>query len=78
MNNIISTLAKNIKYHRAKLGLTQEELAKKAGVNRAHLANIEREALNPSVKTIDKLAKALGVPASALLQSAEYPSEDEL
>jgi transcriptional regulator with XRE-family HTH domain len=68
MTDIISILAKNIKLYRAKLDLTQEDLAKKAGVHRAHLANIERQALNPSLKTVERLAEALGMSASELLR----------
>lgn len=68
MSGILSHLAKNLKYHRAKLGLTQAELAKKAGVNRSYLASIESETQpNTSIKTVEKLAAALGVSALDLL-----------
>lgn len=68
MNNILTHLAKNLKYYRAKLGLTQAELAKKAGVNRSYLASIESETQpNTSIKTVEKLASALGVTALDLL-----------
>jgi len=68
MAKIIATLAKNIKFYRAKLGMTQEDLARKAGINRSHLANIERQALNPSLTTIDRLAEAIDLTASELLK----------
>ncbi len=77
MTDILTVLAKNIKYYRAKLGLTQEDLARISGVNRSHLASIEREALNTSIKTIDKLANALGVSTADLLKPLDVSPEDE-
>jgi hypothetical protein len=44
----------------------------KAGVNRSHLASIESETQpNTSIKTVEKLATALGVALLDLLQSPE-------
>ncbi|MCE7985588.1 MAG: XRE family transcriptional regulator [Caldilinea sp. CFX5] len=77
INDIVSDslayLARNLKYYRAQLGLTQVELAQKSGVNRSYLASIESETQpNTSIKTVEKLATALGVTVIALLQP---PSE---
>ncbi len=66
MDDILKTLGKNIKYYRTKLGLTQVELAELSRVYRSHLAGIETGSLNPSVKTVEKLAKALDVSVSDL------------
>jgi DNA-binding XRE family transcriptional regulator len=71
MSDIVTVLGKNIKYYRAKLGLTQEDLARLSGVNRSHLASIESGTLNTSIRIVDKLAKALGVSASDLLKQPE-------
>jgi len=68
MNDIVIVLGKNIKYYRAKLNMTQEELAKLSGVNRSHLASIESGMLNTSIRIVGKLAQALGVTASDLLK----------
>ena len=46
--------------------LTQAKLAKTTDVYRSHIAGIESGSLNPSVKTIEKLAKALGVSVADL------------
>ena len=49
--------------------LTQEELAKKAGVTQGYIGHLERGLKkNPSLPTLRKLAKALGVPVAALLE----------
>jgi transcriptional regulator with XRE-family HTH domain len=49
--------------------MRQEELAKKAKVSRGYLAAIEAgHKKNPSVAVLKRLAKALGVPVTALLE----------
>lgn len=47
--------------------LSQEALAAKAGIHRVSLANIERGARQPTLDTLERLAKALGVPLVRLL-----------
>ena len=42
-------------------------LAKKAGVSRAYVFRLEAGGADPSVGIVQKLAKALGVPITALL-----------
>ena len=64
--DILKILGKNIKLYRSQLGWTQEELANLSGVYRTHLAGIETGNLNPSVKTVEKLAKALNVSVADL------------
>jgi XRE family transcriptional regulator of biofilm formation len=50
-------------------GLTQEALAKKAKVARSYLAKLEAgHSKNPSLAVLQRLAKALGVPVTALLE----------
>jgi transcriptional regulator with XRE-family HTH domain len=76
MSDILSYLAQNLKYYRAKLGMTQAELAKQASVNRSHLASIESGTQpNTSIKTVEKLAAALGVSAFDLLRPADTTPE---
>jgi DNA-binding XRE family transcriptional regulator len=49
--------------------LTQEQLARRAGLNQGHLSQIESGArAYPSALVIKKLARALGVPVTALLE----------
>lgn len=53
---------------REKKGLTQVALAKKAGITQPYLAQIESgERKNPSLATLQRLAKALRVPITKLL-----------
>jgi XRE family transcriptional regulator, regulator of sulfur utilization len=48
-------------------GWSQEELARRASVHRVSLANVERGARQPTLATLERLAKALGVPLVKLL-----------
>ena len=53
---------------REKKGLTQVDLAHKAGITQPYLAQIESgERKNPSLVILQRLAKALGVPVAKLL-----------
>jgi DNA-binding XRE family transcriptional regulator len=48
-------------------GLSQDELARKAGVSRSTIQAVEEGAL-PRLRTARKLAAALGVPVSAIVE----------
>ena len=61
-------LGMTVKRLRQERGLTQEALAKKAGVHRVYIAQIEGQTKVPSVATLEKLAKALGVKVGRLLE----------
>lgn len=58
-------VAENIEKYRKQKGLTQEELAEKAGLNRSYFWDIEN-GRNISIKTAYKLAKALNIKLSEL------------
>ena len=56
---------------RAEKDLSQEEAALAIGIDRAYYGALERAVKSPTLKTIWKIADALGVPPSALLIRAE-------
>jgi len=62
-------LARNLASLRHARGITQESLAKKAGVPRSTVANLESGGGNPSLAVLVKVAAALGVPIDELLAS---------
>lgn len=45
---------------RVSSGITQEELSRKSGINQANISKLEHGKGNPSVSTLQKLAKGLG------------------
>jgi transcriptional regulator with XRE-family HTH domain len=61
-------MARRIKEWRAKRGLTQRELADGSGVSREYIARIELGQHDPTLSTLEKLAKALGVKVGRLLE----------
>ena len=48
-------------------GLTQTALARRAGLSRMHVIRIERDDISPTLDTVEKVAKALGVTVRTLL-----------
>ena len=64
-----SHLARNLVSLRHTRSLTQEGLARHAGVPRSTIANLESGEGNPSLSVLVKVAHALGVPIDELLAS---------
>lgn len=54
-------VAWNLRRIRVRKGLSQERLAYDADVDRAYVGLLEREAANPTIDLLDRLAKALSV-----------------
>jgi transcriptional regulator with XRE-family HTH domain len=60
-----------IRDFRARLRISQEELADRSGLHRTYLGGIERGERNPSYTNINRIAAALEVRSSELLAEAE-------
>ena len=56
---------------RKEAGLSQEQLALEAGIERNFVSLIERGVNQPSIRVIFKLARALDIPASEMLAIVE-------
>ena len=50
----------NLINERQKAGLSQQELSRKTGITQADISKIENGKGNPSIHTLQKLAKGLG------------------
>lgn len=59
-----------IKGKRSELGISQEELADRAGLHRTYVSDVERGARNLSLESIEKLAHALELSISGLFERA--------
>jgi CheY-like chemotaxis protein len=73
--NLKALLGAAIKRHRSALGVSQEELAYRASLHRTYVSDVERGARNPSVESIEKLARGLEISVSALFEHAGNSSE---
>jgi XRE family transcriptional regulator, regulator of sulfur utilization len=60
-------MAIRVKRLREARGLTQEALAKRAGLSRGYLARLETARQDPRLSVVAKLARALRVKASELI-----------
>jgi len=56
---------------RVNSGLSQEKLAERAELHRTYVSDIERGARNPSLESMERLAKGLKVSVATLLQPVE-------
>ncbi|EHP4305045.1 helix-turn-helix transcriptional regulator [Salmonella enterica] len=61
--------AHNIRKLRERQGLSQEALADLAGLHRTYIGSVERCERNISIDNIDRIASALGVSPSSLLEN---------
>lgn len=69
MPKTTSTIAKNIKKHRKEKGLSQDKLSRMANVSHATIIKIESGGIqSPTIGTVQKIAKALGVGLDDLLK----------
>lgn len=69
MSKTIPTVAKNIKKYRKEKGLSQDKLSKLADVSHATIIKIESGRIqSPTIDTIQKIAKALGVSVEILIK----------
>lgn len=67
MDTVKKKFGNNVRELRKKKGLTQEELADKAGLHFTYIGQIERGLRNPSLINICKIATALNIDGKELL-----------
>lgn len=65
---IREVFAANLKRYRRAAGLSQEELAHRAGIDRTYISALERGRYAASIDIVDRLAVELGAQASDLLR----------
>lgn len=73
--NIAERFGASVRRFRFNLGISQEELAERANLHRTYIAGIEGGARNLTLKSIDKLARALQVSIATLLLSSNQLGE---
>ena len=68
---LVTVFAENVRRRRLALGLSQEELAERAGVHRTYVGMLERSEKNVTIYNIERLAVALNVTPASLLEPAQ-------
>ena len=68
MQNESAKLGLNLKRIRTKKAISQGDIARELGVSRGFVSTIENGKTNPTLATISKIAKALGVSTNELLK----------
>lgn len=66
--SIRETLAQNLRKYRHAAGMSQEELAHRAEIDRTYISSIERCQYAASVDVLERLARELGVKPAVLLE----------
>lgn len=66
--DIRKRLGSNVKRLRLKNGWSQEDYADRAGIHRTYVSDIERASRNPTITVVERLAEALQVSASSLIE----------
>ena len=65
---VFGEVVRELRQHR---GISQENLAVAAGVDRAYMGGIERGIRNPSLTTIARVATGLGMPLNEVFKAVE-------
>jgi transcriptional regulator with XRE-family HTH domain len=65
--DLLTKFASNVRRLRAKRKFSQKALADKIGISVSYVSMLERGQRSPPLETIEKMAKALGVPPASLL-----------
>ncbi len=64
----LALFGKRVRTLRERLGLSQEDLADKAGIHRTYVGGVERGERNLGLKNVIRIARALGVTVSELFK----------
>jgi transcriptional regulator with XRE-family HTH domain len=68
MLEISKKFGKTVREIRLQKKLSQGDVAKRLNLHRSYVSGIERGIRNPSLKVIERFAKALGVEAKSLIK----------
>ena len=68
---ILLAFGQNVRKFRDAKAFSQEQLAEKADLDRTYISDIERGTRNPGVKNVVRLAKALGITPSKLMDGVK-------
>lgn len=71
---ILNAFAKVLRQHRTRVGLSQEELAHRAGLSMRYVSLLEGRKHQPSLATLDALARSLDLTLTAFIAEVDEQS----
>jgi transcriptional regulator with XRE-family HTH domain len=66
--DVVEVLGANVRRYRKLAGISQEELSHRTGIKRSYISDLERGTRNPSVRALGRLAAALKIEPTQLLE----------
>jgi transcriptional regulator with XRE-family HTH domain len=70
-DHTLTLFGRNVARIRGERGFSQDTLAEKADLDRTYLSGIERGVRNPGIKSVIRIARALGVGVDQLCKGVE-------
>lgn len=77
MESIAQIVGKRIRSFRLQQGLSQEELAERAGCHPTYVGQLERGEKNATLESVEKISSALKIPLSRLVELSEQRETEE-
>jgi len=71
MKKLAKQLGNSLKRIRIQKNMTQGDIVRATGLDRGYVSSLESGKRNPTLANIERIAKALGVPAKELLNDAD-------
>ncbi|MCX7867635.1 helix-turn-helix domain-containing protein [Limisphaera sp. VF-2] len=68
---LLAAFGLRVRQQREAKGLTQEQLAERADLDRTYISDIERGSRNPGIRNVIRIARALGIPTAKLLEGVD-------
>lgn len=69
--DIREIFSQNLRFYRIKANISQEKLGEVVGLSDKYISDLERQLYDPSLKTMDSIAKALNIETYLLLKYDE-------
>jgi transcriptional regulator with XRE-family HTH domain len=71
---IIQRLAETLREERLRLGLSQNEIARRAGLSHTMVLRVEKQERMPTIDTLLRIAEAMGLELGALITQCQRPA----